>query len=129
MDRSLPRPGPRTERRKHRSNVAATALELALTTAAQRGNLDVVVVVDDRGLVVSNSRVDFDLEMLAAVTPIVGRGRGVPRIRRGGQQREMTVRPIEIQGEVLYVAAVGGESAARMREVRGTLAAARRILA
>jgi len=127
--RPLPRPGHATERRKRRSNNACEALELALTHAAKRGQLDAVLVVDESGMLVAKSETDLDLTMLAAVTPIVGRGKAVPRIRRGGEQRDLSIDTLEILGELLYVAALGGCSRARTREVAGTMAAARRILA
>ena len=128
--RRLPRPGPSTsERRVQRSSCPLTALQLALTCAAHRSDLDVVLIVDEAGLVVATSATDFDLSMLAAVTPIVGRGRAVPRIRRNGEHRDMSVRPVELLGELMYVAAVGGERRHRVREVHGTVAAFKRILA
>ena len=128
--RPLPRPGrPSKERRHNRSMNAADALELALGSAAKRGSLDAVLLVDDEGMVVAQSATPLDLSMLAAVTPIVGRGRAVPRVRRGGQLCELTVDTLELHDELLYVAALGGDSKARRRELRGTIAAAQRILA
>jgi hypothetical protein len=126
----LPRPGrPNQERRRHRSNNAAEALELALTYAARRGELDAVLVVDEQGMLVAKSDTDLDLTMLAAVTPIVGRGKAVPRVRRGGEVRELSVDTVELLGEVLYVAALGGNHRTRVREVAGSMAATRRIMA
>ena len=128
--RPLPRPGGApVERRRHRSNNAAEALELALTSAARRGQLDAVLIVDDSGMLVAKSDTELDLTMLAAITPIVGRGKAVPRVRRGGQLREMSVDTMEVLGELLYVAALGGSYRARSREVAGSVAATRRILA
>lgn len=128
--RPLPRPGRATpERRRRRSDNAAEALELALTSAARRGQLDAVLVVDESGMLVAKSETELDLTMLAAVTPIVGRGKAVPRIRRGGQLREMSIDTLEILGELLYVAALGGNYRMRSREVAGSKAATRRILA
>jgi hypothetical protein len=128
--RPLPRPErPRICRRRQRSNDIATSLERALSGAVVRGGLDVVLLVDDEGLLVGSSRTELDLSMLAAVTPIVGRGRAIPRIRRQGRQRDMSVRPIMLQGELLYLAAIGGSYSARQRELLGGAAAARRILA
>lgn len=128
--RPLPRPGRSTiERRRRRSNNMAEALELALTCAAKRGQLDAVLVVDESGMLVSKSDTDLDLTMLAAITPIVGRGKAVPRVRRQGELREMSVDTMEIMGELLYVAALGGSYRMRSREVAGSMAATRRILA
>lgn len=128
--RPLPRPGVFTyERRKQRSNFAATALELAYTSAANRANLDAIVLVDDEGMVVAKNVTDLDLSMLAAVTPIVGRGKAVPRIRRNGQERQVSIEPLELLGEKLYMAAVGGDPVRRLRELEGSVAATQRILA
>lgn len=126
----LPRPAAHgIERRHNRSESTAEALELALTSAANRAQLDALLLVDDAGLVVSQNHSSIDLSMLAAVTPIIGRGKALPRIKRGGEKREMSVRPLDFEGEVLYVAAVGGDTSSRNREVGSTIAAAKRILA
>ncbi len=128
--RPLPRPGrPTYERRQQRSTNAADALELALTSAARRGQLHAVLVVDESGMLVAQSDTELDLSMLAAVTPIVGRGKAVPRVRRDGQLCELSVDTMEVQDELLYVAALGGTHRTRHRELRGTKAATRRILA
>ena len=63
------------------------------------------------------------------MTPIVGRGKAVPRIKRNGEKREMSVCELEIDGDVLYVAALGGDSSSRQRELGRSLRAAQRILA
>jgi len=102
---------------------------MALTSAARRGQLDAVLVVDESGMLVAKSDTELDLSMLAAVTPIVGRGKAVPRVRRGGELRELSVDTMEVLGELLYVAALGGSYRTRSREVAGTMAATRRILA
>lgn len=128
--RPLPRPGRSTvERRRRRSTNAAEAIELALSYSARRGHLDAVLLVDESGMLVAKSDTELDLTMLAAITPIVGRGKAVPRVRRKGELREMSVNTVEVLGEVLYVAALGGNYRNRAREVAGTMAAARRILA
>jgi hypothetical protein len=106
-----------------------TALELALTQAARRAKLDALVMVDGRGMLVAKNRTELDVTMLAAVTPIVGQGRAVPRIRRQGRERGMSVRVFELDGEAFYMAAVGGEFIARQRELLSGATAAKRILA
>ncbi len=128
--RPLPRPGqPTYERRTNRANNAADALELALTSAARRGALDAVLVVDQRGMLVAKSDTALDLTMLAAVTPIVGRGRAIPRIRRDGEVRDLSVDMMELHDEVLYLAALGGDHRSRSRSLAGSKAATQRILA
>ncbi len=117
------------DRRIKRSDNCAEALELALTSAAARANLDAMLLVDDAGLLVSQNATSLDLSMLAAVTPIVGRGKAVPRIKRNGEKKEMSVRALQIDGDVLYVAALGGDNTSRQRELGRSLRAAMRILA
>jgi ketopantoate hydroxymethyltransferase len=127
--RPLPRPQrPTYERRCNRAEDAHTALQLALTAASRRSGLDVVLVADTMGMLVTSSRSDVDLSMLAAVTPIVGRGQGIPRIKRDGKKRSMSVRPMQLFGETLYVAAVGGSHNGRRRELAGGCAVLQRIL-
>lgn len=128
--RPLPRPdGVHGDRRKRRSASVAVAIELALTSAAARGGLEALLVVDDDGILVARSRCQIDLSMLAAVTPIVGRGQAVPRIKREGQPLDLSVETIELGGERLYVAALGGRYLDRRRELADGVAAAQRILA
>lgn len=120
---------PLRERRKGRPLGAAAALQRALDSAAARAALDVLVLADDQGLVVCNSRTGLDLRMLAAVTPMVARGRVKASIKRRGKAKQMSVRTIELQGETFHVAALGGDFGDRERELASSIAAARRILA
>ncbi|NVB37824.1 hypothetical protein G6O69_08260 [Pseudenhygromyxa sp. WMMC2535] len=126
----LPRPGRRvTERRQNRTNRTADALELALSGAVERAGIDVVLIADDRGMIVSHSQTDLDLEMLAAITPIVARGRAKASIKRNGAQREFGVKSIRVFDETLHVAALGGDASARALGLMQAVTAARRILA
>ena len=129
--RPLPRPGrPIIERRADdRPQTAAGALYRAITVAAARGGLDAVLITDDFGMLIANSHGDLDVTELAAVTPIIGRGRASARVRRAGAFRPLTVKPVFVGGEHLYVTGVGGEFGARQREVASSIAAVRRILA
>jgi hypothetical protein len=128
--RKLPRPGNSiSERRSQRSDATGEALQMALDRAAGRGELDAVVISDSSGMVVAKSDTNLDLNMLAAILPLVGRGQVTAAIKRAGESKDLTVRPLEIQDEVLFVAALGGEHGGRMREVASSAAAARRILA
>ena len=117
------------ERRKGRPKGAAQALQRALDCAAGRGRLDVLMLADDQGLVVCNSQTGLDLRMLAAVTPMVARGRVRASVKRRGEDKSLSVRTIELEGETFHVAALGGEFGHREREIASTVAAARRILA
>lgn len=124
----LPHPNRPRERRHNRPTDTSSALIAAFDHAVQRGGLDVILLVDEFGMLVSKSSTDLDLAQLAAVTPIVGRGVADAAIRRGGAARGLSVQPVEILGEVLYVAALGGARVAREREVKKSLEAADRIL-
>lgn len=126
----LPRPGrPTYERRQSRSANSADALELALTRATKRGALQALILVDDDGMLVAQSDSGLDLSMLAAVTPIVGRGRAIPRVKLDGEPIEMNVFPVELHDELFYLAAIGGTRTTRHRELAGSSAATKRILA
>ena len=128
--RPLPRPGrPLTERRVKRSVATVDALQMALTSAAYRGGCDVVLIADDKGMLVSNSATPLDLDMLAAVTPIIARGEARASIKRAGEARELEVQSVMVLGEKLHVAVLGGSEEARKIELGRSLAATRRILA
>jgi hypothetical protein len=125
----LPRPGRRpAERRKQRSAATAEALQLALSAAANEGQLDVVLVADDFGMLVASSHTPLDLEMLAAITPIVSRGRAKASVKRNGEQRELSVKSIKVLDETLHVAALGGDPSERALAVMRSVTVARRLL-
>jgi hypothetical protein len=124
----LPHPGRIVEKRKNRTHRAGDALEMALSAAAKTGELDVVLIADDSGMLVASSHTPLDLEMLAAITPIVSRGRAKANIKRNGQNRELSVKSIRVLDETLHVAALGGDSQGRALGVMRSVTAARRIL-
>jgi hypothetical protein len=124
----LPRPGRVIERRKHRASSTADALELALSSAAADSQLDVVLIADDSGMLVAASHTPLDLEMLAAITPIVSRGRAKANVKRNGDQRELSVKSLRVFDETLHVAALGGDAQSRALGVMRSVTAARRIL-
>ncbi|GEM_PF-1072599 len=126
----LPRPGrPSEERRKLRTDHAGQALTHALNGAANRADLDAVLVVDDFGMLVSSNDTNFDLEMLAAVTPIVARGEAIAKVKHLGISRDFSVRTVQVLGETLHVAGLGGQACLRQRGVVSGAEAAARILA
>ena len=116
------------ERRQLRSPDSSDALRLALSSSAYRGELDAVLVTDDYGMIVAKNATDMALDMLAAVTPIVARGKAKANIKQGGNPKELSVKSVRILGEVLHVAALGGQSDRREAEIRRSLAATKRIL-
>ncbi len=107
----------------------AEALIMALNGAADRAELDAVLITDDFGLLVSSNETTLDLQMLAAVTPIVARGEAVAKIKRCGDPRYLSVRTLRVLGETLHVAALGADWPTRQRGVLASAAAAERILA
>lgn len=119
---------PAIERRGHRPSDLPSALTCAFDHAVQRAGLDLVLVADEYGTLVARSSTALDLGELAAVTPIVGRGRARALVRRGGKPREFSVRRLHVLGETLYVGALGGATSGREREVLVSAAATRRIL-
>jgi hypothetical protein len=125
----LPRPGRRvSERRRHRSASAGEALELALSAAAHESQLDVVLIADDYGMLVASSHTALDLDMLAAITPIVSRGRAKASVKRNGEQRELSVKSIKVMDETLHIAALGGDPSTRAMGVMRSVTVARRLL-
>lgn len=125
----LPRPGrPLFERRRSRPTETAAALISAFDHAARRAELDVLIVTDEAGILVSSSTTELDLAMLAAVTPLVARGSAKANVRRDGSTREYSVRSIQVLGETLYVGALGGKFGPRERELATTASATKRIL-
>lgn len=125
-----PRPPgrPLFERRRSRPTDTSAALVSAFDHAAQRAELDVLIVTDEAGILVSSSTTELDLAMLAAVTPLVARGSARASVKRDGAEREYSVRSIKVLGETLYVGALGGKFGPRERELATTASAARRIL-
>ena len=125
----LPRPGrPLFERRRNRPDDTASALVSAFDHAVQRAELDVLIVTDESGILVSNSTTELDLAMLAAVTPLVARGAARTNVRRDGVEREYSVRSIKVLGETLFVGALGGNFGPRERGLATSANATRRIL-
>ncbi|MEZ4385954.1 MAG: hypothetical protein R3A79_31840 [Nannocystaceae bacterium] len=124
----LPHPHRRVERRRYRPTDTASALISAFDHAVARAELDAAILVDEYGMLVSKNTTDLDLNQLAAVTPIVARGHAAAAIRRRGEERELCVREVEILGETLFVAALGGDKGPREREASTIAAAADRIL-
>lgn len=125
----LPRPGnPQIERRRCRPQDSIAAITSAFDHAVQRAGLDLVLVADEFGMVVTNSTTSLDLKLLAAVTPIVGRGHAGARVSRGGQPRDFSVRKTRVANEDFYVIAVGSSSnEAREHELSTCITALKRI--
>jgi uncharacterized Rossmann fold enzyme len=104
------------------------AIQAALDAAADRGACDVIIIADDDGMLVCASETPLELDMLAAVTPIIARGEARATIKRAGQRRQLVVHTVEVLNERLHVAVLGGTDATRIRELATAVSATRRIL-
>ena len=119
-----------TERRTLRSNNTEEALVLAFDRAVARGQLDAILITDDHGQLISKSRSELDLDLFAAMTPILARGTAKAKVCRRGVERDFQISTLEFSGERLHVAAIGGKDhQIRTRELTHSLHAAARILA
>ncbi len=116
-------------RRRARPEGAHDALICALNAAAARNGLDALLVTDANGFLVSRSESSLDVEELAAITPIVARGRARASVRRKGEERALGITPIYVMGETLYVAGLGPVRADCEKTVIEGARAAVRILA
>ena len=106
----LPRPGrPLFERRRHRPDDTASALVSAFDHAVQRAELDVLIVTDESGILVSNSTTELDLAMLAAVTPLVARGSARANVRRDVPEAVMIADMFLAEGVLVRTRGRGGQ--------------------
>lgn len=98
-------PAQSRERRTRRSHTHATALRFQLESTMQKGRLDALALVDQRGLLVAWAGSDDVCEELGAMAQAV-----VQRSSRSGEpsKDDMAVRAIDCFGEPLYLAALGG---------------------
>ena len=99
------------DRRQRRSSDRQTALRYQLDHIRDRGRIEALVVVDDQGIVVASSGEDGVCEELGAVAPLMSRsplGMPLSPLLTGG---EVAVRPLELQGQRLFLACLGGNVA------------------
>lgn len=96
------------ERRKNRSTDSSQALRYQLEHSREHGGLEAMVIADEQGLVVAGAGEPGVVEELGAIAPLMSRavlGMPLPPMLRGG---EVAVRPIQLHGQELFVACVGG---------------------
>jgi hypothetical protein len=94
-----------SERRTRRSQSHATALRYQLESTMQKGRMDAVALVDQRGLLVAWAGRDEVCEELGAMAPVVAQRTG--RATETSKD-DMAVRAIDCFGEPMYLAALGG---------------------
>lgn len=96
------------ERRGRRSADRRRALHYQLEHTKEKGKLEALVVVDDDGLVLAAAGDRSVCEELGAYAPLLSRsplGMRLPPLLRGG---EVAIRHLELEGQPLMIAALGG---------------------
>jgi hypothetical protein len=99
------------ERRNRRSSDSRVALHYQLEHSRHQGGLEALVLADEDGLVVSSSGDRAMCTELAAVAPLMSRavmGMPLPPLLQGA---EVTIRPLTLNGQELFLAAAGGTMA------------------
>lgn len=115
------------DRRQHRSSDRSEALQYQLEHSREHGGLEAMVVADDQGLVVAGAGEPGVVEELGAIAPLMSRailGMPLPPMLRGG---EVVVRPIQMYGQDLFVACMGG-GVARNALLNNSISGVKRIL-
>ncbi len=119
------------ERRNRRSDLPAEAARLYLDAAVRRHGYASLTLADADGLVVVDAPTTVNSEAVAAVAPFADDALPdtdglLEMVTRG---RALRVRSFEMEGQQLYLAAVGGadrpdgEAEAAMRRILGVAAA------
>ena len=95
------------ERRLRRSQDPYRALCLQLEQIRSEGELDAMVVAIDNGLLIAGAGERSVCEALGAVAPLVGSPSFNGRVPGSLVGQSIDVRSISLEGETVYVAAVG----------------------
>lgn len=95
------------ERRQRRSQDPYRALCLQLERVRSEGELDAMVIAIDNGLLVAGAGERSVCEALGAVAPLVGSPSFNGRMPGALVGQRVEVRAISLEGETVYVAAVG----------------------
>lgn len=96
------------DRRTRRSPESHVALRYQLEHTRESAGLSALVLADDDGLVVASSGDRALCAELAAIAPLHSRsplGMPMPPLLRGA---EVAVRPLQMNGQHLYMCSVGG---------------------
>ena len=96
------------ERRARRSADRQRALRYQLEHTKEQGKLEALVVVGDDGLLLAGAGDSSVCEELGAYAPLLTRspmGMRLPPLLRGG---EVAIRHIELEGQPMMLAALGG---------------------
>lgn len=115
------------ERRQRRSSDRFLALRYQLEHARERGGIEALVLSDEEGIIVASSGDASTCAELGAIAPLMAKsvmGMPMPPLLRGA---EVAIRPLEIYGQSLYLASVGG-GVARDAHLSTSRAGVKRIL-
>ena len=102
-----------TDRRDRRSYNLHEALELQLAATAKKGKFSAVVLTENQGITVAGAGNMAEIEEIAAFAPQLAPGKRYWQGSLkdvGGEDKLVTVAPIESEMGKLYMCAVGGES-------------------
>lgn len=127
------------ERRHNRSKFPGTALQLQLRHCVKLFGVDSISLADSRGLVLASSDGSQTSEVLAAFAPLLyGERRSGRRTKRvfesfkgflPDQTKRVSVRRFEVDGEDMFVCALGQRGVNKDLAVRRGMRGAKRILA
>jgi len=96
------------DRRSRRSGDRATALRFQLDHLKQRGKIEALVLADRDGLLLAQAGEDGVCEELGAIAPLLAKsplGMPLPPLLSGG---EVAIRSVDLHGQDLYLASLGG---------------------
>lgn len=118
------------ERRQRRSEHPGTALFYQLDTCRERAALEAMILADEDGLCVASSgRVETCEELAAHMALVCDR---VPYFEgtmlSSEERRDVFMKRFRVNGEELYLCAVGGNMAMRVFEVQRSETGVTRIL-
>lgn len=119
---------PFEERRTRRSSHRDLALGFQLEHVRDRARLEVLVLADEDGLALATAGDPAVCREVAAIAPLIARsvlGIPLPPLLRGA---EVAIRVVEVHGQPLYLASVGG-GVARDALLAHSLRGVHRILA
>jgi len=114
------------ERRRNRSEIVGTALDLFLKSSADRSQIGHLVLSDEHGLLVASNRTGKSAGVLAMLGRLKAQGQSTPRYQKLDSSK-LGVHCFETQRQKLYLSWAGTTclSAARLNEAEN---AVRRIL-
>jgi hypothetical protein len=126
------------ERRKHRSELPTEAASFQLAYCARKFDINTFCLADERGVVVASAMTSHEEEVLAAYAPLLYRTRAhqerlglltslqelIPRL----EQRRISVRRFLLEGQEMFLCALGERGEEKERGMRQAIFGLQRIL-